>query len=913
MKMTDSSTLPLHRIRFIDHSPSPITALQFAPLPLPPPSAPLPGTSSLPTPNYGPLVLARENGEVELWNYTQPLEGYGNWTLQRILPPALTHSTISLMALVLRNQDSYTSPHFSQLRLFTTGSNSSDLVERCLETGRIISTWPIPSPPLWSIAVAPTQDLLCLATASPNLHFVSIPQATVFDPAPPLSDPPAYLLRADPLPSRTRTVSIAFAPPSLYRTDSGEWEYRNTAIVTGNSDSSWRYWTIPAPGSGGGRRLVLKGRAVVEKVQKAGRGGSKPGAGAGKATIVWGVAVLPNGNVVTTDSLGSVTFWSPHTLSQLQTFRPHKADAMCLAVASSGTSLFTSGPDQRVAQFVFQSPAHTAAVHADGWVLASTKRLHAHDVKALAVWPPYTPGRRSEPGGEILASGGLDMSLAFTPASYPTSSQTLFHSALGKIKGKFPLNFEESQPRRMSYLSGGPLGGKVDFSRDGRLVAVRKERSVGIWKVEENEAGWEKLLEMELRLRTNLISLALSPNGQYLALSDLYETKIFRLSLVEGKLKVKRLSKFLTILISNLQLRYAEVEKQGCGASKLLFTPDSQRLILGLVASGKVMVIELPQPSLEVEEEIKVIGFFKTRENVIAGRVIREMPNGNHLELQADEDNSANRNDYEGDEMSMDEESESDFGHGKKQESNSSWISSLAVSIDGQWLAVADLSGSVCIFNLDTLQLHATLPTFPYPPTTLNFPSSSNLLCILHSQNYINFYHVERRRLLSRTPELEKLNSVLSALQTPMHGILWRTSNLSYEEGRALIWGGDYLVTIKIDLDLLMKTRKNLETSMAGLTPSIDLEGKAGRRKRAREANVAKLSTSASSLPQSPNAQASSEGFYKIIPNRFKNVLGVGLFVNKNGREEVGVVERPWSDFVGELPPSFWVSGYGRS
>lgn len=214
------------------------------------------------------------------------------------LPPTLTHPTISQLVLVIRDPLNCSTPTLNDLRLFTSSSDSGDLVERCLSTGKIIQTYPIPSAPIWSLVVAPTHDLLCLSTTAPNLHFLSIPSPTMFDPSPSLAPPPPHLLRTDALPSRTRTTSIAFGPPALTQLPDGTAEWRNTTLVTGNSDSSWRIWEIPAPADGsrqGPNRVVLKGRAVVEKVQKAGRGGRKAAGGVGgqKQTIVWSIGILP--------------------------------------------------------------------------------------------------------------------------------------------------------------------------------------------------------------------------------------------------------------------------------------------------------------------------------------------------------------------------------------------------------------------------------------------------------------------------------------------------------------------------------------------------------------------------------------------------------------------------------------------
>jgi U3 small nucleolar RNA-associated protein 4 len=45
-------------------------------------------------------------------------------------------------------------------------------------------------------------------------------------------------------------------------------------------------------------------------------------------------------------------------------------------------------------------------------------------------------------------------------------------------------------------------------------------------------AGWEKVLEMDLKVQTNLLASAISDDGRWIVVSDLYETKLF--SLVTG-------------------------------------------------------------------------------------------------------------------------------------------------------------------------------------------------------------------------------------------------------------------------------------------------------------------------------------------------------------------------------------------
>jgi U3 small nucleolar RNA-associated protein 4 len=80
----------LHRIRFLDHTPSPITALAFAPIPLPPPTESDKGKGKFKQPapphdELGALVLARENGDVEIWQWAREDEGgVGNWILEKV-------------------------------------------------------------------------------------------------------------------------------------------------------------------------------------------------------------------------------------------------------------------------------------------------------------------------------------------------------------------------------------------------------------------------------------------------------------------------------------------------------------------------------------------------------------------------------------------------------------------------------------------------------------------------------------------------------------------------------------------------------------------------------------------------------------------------------------------------------------
>lgn len=118
-----SSSTPIHRVRFVDYEPSPITSLSFTPLPLPSadPKQKTSSTSSAKS-EFGALVVARQNGQVDIWEWasteTQEAQGKGRgicggWVLDRVSvdvysscfgassipklihPPSLSHSARS--------------------------------------------------------------------------------------------------------------------------------------------------------------------------------------------------------------------------------------------------------------------------------------------------------------------------------------------------------------------------------------------------------------------------------------------------------------------------------------------------------------------------------------------------------------------------------------------------------------------------------------------------------------------------------------------------------------------------------------------------------------------------------------------------------------------------------------------------
>lgn len=222
--------------------------------------------------------------------------------------------------------------------------------------------------------------------------------------------------------------------------------------------------------------------------------------------------------------------------------------------------MFTSGVDQKVTQFsliessssksdsVLQSPTR--------WVRTTSKRMHSHDVRGLSIWPPYTPlpslHRRSFPTdvAPLLVSGGLDMSIIVTPAANPRKYTAHITNPLAT---SVTATFEDAYQRKIAYSSGahGTVG--VHLAKRARLVLSTSDTVLTVWRLpgkpplEEEQSlvlsgegpGWHKILEMSLRVQTNIIASAISDDGRWLAVSDAYEAKLFWLQ--EGDVRIFQL------------------------------------------------------------------------------------------------------------------------------------------------------------------------------------------------------------------------------------------------------------------------------------------------------------------------------------------------------------------------------------
>ncbi|KIJ37349.1 hypothetical protein M422DRAFT_260007, partial [Sphaerobolus stellatus SS14] len=534
----------------------------------------------------------------------------------------------------------------SDLRLFSTGGGS-EVLEWDLQNGGIKCTVSSQGGAVWSLAVNPASTLLALGCEDGTIRILSL-----------IDDSLTLERKFDRV--KTRILSIAWGPPILKKPtkqktadDEEESEdeddediWADSWIVAGCYDSSIRKFNFET-----GRAVD---RMTVDKAK-------------GERTLVWAVGVFSDGTIVSGDSMGNVKFWDSKTSTQLQTFEAHGADVLCLTLGPEGKTVYTSGVDQKLCQFsLINVKSSSSSGASQKWAQTTSRRLHSHDVRAISVWPPYVPVKsktfpKPAPQVPLLVSGGLDMSLLVCPcASDPESV------ALAPPSGTQP-TFPESYVQRIPYSTG--LSSAVQLAREARIIMNRNSSSLSFWKLKkiaipgelglldlemdekDREASdWEKILDMELVTQTSLLASAISSNGEWVAASDLEEVKLWKLSYGETKVRPHRIP--IEGLPSNSPHK---------GATASYFTSDNTKLVIGAsMGSPLLHVVDLTDSS-GVAKLLRTFEHHRQQEqSVLTGG------------------------------------SSKTFG---------STITHLAGSQDGQWLASADSTHRIYVFNLDSVQV----------------------------------------------------------------------------------------------------------------------------------------------------------------------------------------------------------------
>ncbi|KAG8903326.1 U3 small nucleolar RNA-associated protein [Tulasnella sp. 403] len=705
--------LTVHRLRFVDWLPYPVTSIAFPPVPPPSPRSPPP-----PSPArhwFGTLAVGRINGEIELYEWTgAATQSFSPqaWALRKVLP-GLQNGKIESLAFSIRQPRRFSlnnPPSLHDLRLFSTGGGT-DVLEWDLLAGTIVRSINMNGGSTYALEVNPTSTRLAVACHDGTVRILSIAGSEL-----------QMERKLGPAGNDMRMLSVAWGPPVLKTKpsvsseddsddeDEDEAEWDDAWLVSGGSDASIRRWDVRS-----GTNIA---RMSVDKDQRS-------------RTKVWAVRVLADGTVVSGDSMGVVKFWDINTSTQFESIKAHRADILCMAIGSDGSSIFTSGIDQTITQCVRLQVTEDDGMIQERWIKTMNKTVHSHDVRALAVWPPYAPFPAARTSklpfvnpllSPILVSGGQDMMVYFMACA--TSSPTILTKRIANPLApdlrhihSTAMTFETSRVQRLAY----PLDGVVSVAKDARLVVCRRPMELSIWKLRGEDTtpnsalgkpgDFDMVLDMSLNLTTHLIASAISDDGQWLAASDAMEVKLFNLTEMNTgesiQLRPRRIKTISALILQQLSPFLSPSNTPSAAASRLLFTPDSSRLIAVCSPSSHIVVFDLAAP------EICAVATFNEHVGAGQGRALKPIPS---------------------------------MATGEKDTQHPPLVTCLSVSYDGQWLASADERGGCHVFNLDTLQRHCTLPSFEVPIRAMTFdPAFPSTLILGQVNNALHAFDVESR------------------------------------------------------------------------------------------------------------------------------------------------------------------------
>ncbi|GAA6032090.1 hypothetical protein JCM8097_007066 [Rhodosporidiobolus ruineniae] len=976
--------LPVHRCRFPDWAPASVSTLALTPSTFDAGLLGFGGSSS----ERGVLAVGRANGDVELMLWG----GHQGWVAWRTLPSSFplpkqrnSRKPTSLLShLVFTHQTTLSQSDLDLydgdlegakqelrrlkregVRLFGVGGVGSELVEwewggpgSGKAVGMVKSTLPT-LPPIFALAASPSSSTLAIACEDSTIRILNIMDGEL--------DLVSKIEVGGP--GKVRALSLAWGPPVTPPSKGKEREDSPSSslpshfstpsesyLVAGCSNSTIRRFDVPTSGSAQG---IWRGgpRMTLDRLK-------------GEHTVVWAVAVLADGTVVSGDSMGNVKFWDGEMGTQSQSFKAHKADVLALALGSDGTSIFTSGVDQKTTEFRLVTVA-SSRMHdlpAGRWIQVSGRRLHSHDVRAIVISPPYSlPSPASPLSAEskkplvpVMTSAGLDLSLILTavsPASSSSASSTKKRTAATQLKNPISdapsTEFESTIHRRAAYVPqrsrpfAVAAGGETP-----RLLICRRDRGVGIWRLEDPKragssaagganaaplqrvrwgrkkfgaeaeleeeeevgtTGYEKVAELDLKLQTNLVSSAVSDDGRWLAVSDLYETKLFRLQWRNGEL-IPRRQKTLTPALSA-----ALPAPLGTGSSCLTFTKDSQRLILSTAFGANLAVVQLPEGKDDECEVVAVLGEGAPK----LGKKANGM-NGTGEDVKM---NGADSSEEDSDE---DDSPAPSAGSTKRVPST---VVALAVSADGKYLATAESDRKVVVYDLEAAKLHTTLPTPPLVPVSLTFAPSSaagepTLLVALPSNSLLLYGLTSHRFHPWALPLSSKKYNTLMDIREPVLGVVFEPRRpdavspagdehvhpsrraavkdaAAGESPVAVVWGANWVA--KIDLAAL----KRGQVSSAVQANGAASKAKKGKLAAAalparREADRKRAREDEDDLPLSSSASAAAAGEPQPLDIKVTRRYQPLCLFDFVGQGELVAVERTWFDVARELPEA-WV------
>lgn len=241
-------------------------------------------------------------------------------------------------------------------------------------------------------------------------------------------------------------------------------------------------------------------------------------------TRVWALKALPDGMLVSGDSLGHVQLWDGNTGTLLQSFdqNDNKADVLTLAVSANECRVFASGVDSRVICIERPVTTPSSSTGPPKWVMTHAQRPHTHDVKAMTMCKQRDPTGCLLEGkvNEMLCTGGVDTKLC---------------AYANKDFGKF----------RPKSLYPWPCTSPISVANEARILAMRREDRVDLYMLAPpTKVTTSPMLVKEdetligtigIKGRHNFSCADITNDGRYLVVSNSTGLTLFQLEFTTDK------------------------------------------------------------------------------------------------------------------------------------------------------------------------------------------------------------------------------------------------------------------------------------------------------------------------------------------------------------------------------------------
>ena len=285
---------------------------------------------------------------------------------------------------------------------------------------------------------------------------------------------------------------------------------------------------------------------------------------------VWAMAYLPDGTLVAGDSDGCVSFWDAEFSTQLAKYQQHKADVLAIETTPSGNKVFATGVDAQVVEFTKLDEHLEMEEGFNKWTHTASKRPHTHDVRALAM-----AATSSAEDDGILISGGNDAQiLAYNAGSY------------GKQHPVRVVSVPQKTPISITGV-GGP---------NPPLLLAEHSKWLDVWRIGESRQRADKkegmmklasapahVLRAELAGTRHILCSAISPDGKTIAVSDVRALRLFEIKAPKAAETDEA-----------WEVRRQEPPAGVSSAHLVAFAPDGKHLA-AVSPAGAVSVIDLDE------------------------------------------------------------------------------------------------------------------------------------------------------------------------------------------------------------------------------------------------------------------------------------------------------------------------------